>query len=373
VIDGHGDEDARRQNVQAGRDAFVAGHDIGITVNIHYRETQQSETPQSFQPGADTTGDVVVTLADLLDMEPESAAEILEMVTPHEARLALSYMPPREASAIFLAMEPGDAASYLSVMSAAEAARVLEEMNPDAARRLTLCLGAGCAGQILTAMEEQRAIDLTLAVDGKRQVADLLIAMENGRALKILEHMEIGRRKESIELMTSERASVLRILAQDSLELAERKLQEDEAKAAEASARRLKQAEALSRQLRARQRNEKRLKPLTWGVRAAAWTLLLISVLLASEYYAHYPILVVVDGVFALASACVAMFSRFDNAGAAVTALISFCAADTDSVLQMLGAWPPYATIPLLLASWLLGITFTLAAAGGRPENATVW
>jgi hypothetical protein len=342
-----------------------------MTVNIHYQETQRGEAPHPFQPEDDTAGEVVITLAELLEMGPEEAAAVLgKVVSPYAAQRALDYMASGEAAAILQAMDPRQAVPYLSVMTLQRAARALEEMDPDVARGFALGLGAERAGQVLSAMQEQSAIALTLAVDDYRKVADLLVAMNRDRGLAILDTMEIARRKDTIDHMTSMRALVLRTLAEKRLQVAEERLQEAEAEAAEIAARGAERAIAESRRRRARQYNEKRLMPLTWSVRASAWLFFLSTIpLYRPDYYAHWPVAIVVYGLAALATACGTMFIKVIRIGGAVISFASFCAAAVDSIFLANQKWPLYETIPILLLAWFIGFGGLVAASEDERQQ----
>jgi hypothetical protein len=156
---------------------------------------------------------------------------------------------------------------------------------------------------------------------------------------------------------------VLRTLAEKRLREAEKRLLEAEADAAETAARQVERARAESRRRAARQHNEKRLMPLTWSVRASAWLFFLSTIsLYRPDYYAHWPVAIVVYGLAALVTACGAMFYKATHIGGAVISFASFCAAAVDSNFLANQKWPLYETIPILLLAWFIGLV-SLAAA----------
>lgn len=107
--------------------------------------------------------------------------------------------------------------------------------------------------------------------------------------------------------------------------------------------------------------------PLTWSVRASAWLLMLASISLVREYYAHYTGLIVLEVMLASMSALIAMFAKFARGTTAMIAFTSFCVADVASISMAIHKWSPFVTVPMLLFGWVFGIVGTMGGAEEDP------
>lgn len=141
---------------------------------------------------------------------------------------------------------------------------------------------------------------------------------------------------------------------------------EDE-RAEAAAGRRAQRPEAGARRRAERRPAEKRLMPLTWSVRASAWLLMLASISLVREYYAHYTGLIVLEVMLASMSALIAMFAKFARGTTAMIAFTSFCVADVASISMAIHKWSPFVTVPMLLFGWVFGIVGTMGGAEEDP------
>jgi hypothetical protein len=153
-MDGYGDEQARRQDVQAERDGYTAGGDINI--NTYY-------TPQSKGlPFPRLEGDVAavneITAAELREMGPEMAAAMLaQTISLPAARSALSGISPRGAGGILTKMDPGQSANLLVAMG-----------NRDRALDILDAVEVACRKEIIVHFESTGATGVLRARAEKR-------------------------------------------------------------------------------------------------------------------------------------------------------------------------------------------------------------
>jgi hypothetical protein len=324
----------------------------GISAGVSGDNRRPGRKTRFASPPDDRSGPVPrerITEVELRKMGPKRAADVLEDFTPRRlAAGGLNDLTPGEAAAIMRLISHNAAAEYLGVMNPAHAARVLEAMDREDGTAILASFsseGADDAGRLLGAMASKSAARLTVSVS-EEFLAGLLVRVERTHAVKILDAMEISRRRSVVGHMTSADSRMLRALAETHLEEAESHIREEQ---------------DLEREDEARQQVQRDLLPWTWAVRNSAWLLFATTVAFDVGATAwnweswSWLFLFIPVGLISVAGGLWAAAVRFISVAMAAWGTALFLAASLASVLIVVHAIPRPAGVPVVVIAAVSG------------------
>jgi hypothetical protein len=289
--------------------------------------------------------------ADYLEQisSPAAAANALNGLEAYEAAAILKLLSHDRVAALLVALdEPVNAARMLAALGSRQQAAIVASFRD-----------AHATGLILDAVPPVTAARLTAALE-ERFLSHALLVMDRDHALKVLDAMDIGRRKVVIaHLPSSGDARVLRDRAEARLDESEKLISAAAAHAQVAAARRRRQAELMP-----------------WSASVAASASLLVATTVAFDVGAaalgweSWPwlfLFIPATGVSA-AGAIATWNARYTTVGRPALATALFLAASVSAVLLVTHVMAGVAGIPVVAVTPLLGIALVAAQLFGEGD-----
>lgn len=335
----------QRGQQRRGREAPGAGPQAGDP-------RRNAPPPQEADPPRDPPPQPV-TAEELRAMKPTVAADYLRQISsPAAAANALNGLEAYQAAPILKLLSDDRVAALLVALGEpVNAARMLAALGPRQAAIVASFRDAHAMGLILDTVPPKTAARLTAALE-ERFVSHALLVMDRDHALKVLDAMDIGRRKVVIaHLPSTGDARLLRDRAEARLEESEKVIRSAEARAQLAAARRRRQAE---------------LMPWTASVAASAALLVATTVAfdvgaaaLGWESWPWLLLFIPATGVSA-AGAVATWNARYTSVGRPALATALFLAASVSAVLLVTHVMAGVVGVPVVAVTPLLGIALVV-------------
>lgn len=316
-------------------------------------------------PAADPPGHTPpqqVTAAELRAMGPKVAAAYLEEISsPAAAAKAVNGLAAYEAAAILKLLSHSRAAALLTALGEpVHAARILAALDPQQQAAIVASFREPKAtGLIFDAVPPSTVARLAAALE-ERFLARALVVMDRDHALKVLDAMDIARRRVVIaHLPSTGDARVLR-------DLAEARLQEAEQHISAAAAQAQVQA--------ARRRREADLMPWTASVAGSAALLAATTVAFdvgaAALNWESWPwlFLFIPATLTAAGGAIAALSARYTAVGRPAVTTAMFLAASVCAVLLVTHVMAGVAGVPVVAVTPLIGIALVVAQLSNEGE-----